>query len=70
MSINMPTLPRDPTRRAVILLNGVIICRSMVFLVPVIVPYFALRIGLDFQEFLAAEAIFAAAVLGFEVPSG
>ena len=60
----------DPTRRTVALLHGVIICRSMVFIVPVIVPYFALRIGLDFQEFLASESIFAATVVAMEVPSG
>ena len=64
------TTGHDPTRRTVLLLYGIIICRSMVFIVPVIVPYFALKIGLSFQEFLVSETIFAAVVVIMEVPSG
>jgi predicted MFS family arabinose efflux permease len=60
----------DPTRRTVELLFGVMICRSMVFIVPVIVLFFSERIGLSFQEFLASESIFAATVVIMEVPSG
>ena len=52
------------------MLYGIIICRSMAFLVPVIVPFFAEEIGLSFQEFLGSEAIFVATVVVMEVPSG
>jgi hypothetical protein len=52
------------------LLYGVVICRSMVFLVPVIVLFFAERIGMSFQEYLASESVFAATVVIMEVPSG
>jgi len=45
------------------------VCTSLVFLLPVIVPY-SKHIGLTFQEFLLTEAIFAAVVLFAEVPSG
>ena len=68
MSINPAA--HDPTRRTVALLNGITVCRSMVFLVPVIVPFFAGHIGLGFQDFLASEAIFALVMVSFEVPSG
>ncbi len=61
---------RDPTRITVLLLYGIMICRSMVFLVPIIVLFFAQEVGLSFQEFLASEAVFAATVVAMEVPSG
>ena len=64
------TANHDPTRRTIHLLYGVKISQSMVFLVPVIVPYFAQEIGLTFQEFLASESVFAATVVLMEVPSG
>ncbi len=60
----------DPVRATVLLLYGVIVCRNMIFLVPVIVPFFAQKIGLSFQEFLASEAVFAVTVVIMEVPSG
>lgn len=46
------------------------ISRSMLFILPVMVPYFRDRIGLDFQEFMMTEAIFAFFVVALEVPSG
>ncbi|MDP6872960.1 MAG: hypothetical protein QF521_05490 [Alphaproteobacteria bacterium] len=64
------TRSHDPTKRTVTLLYSIIICRSMVFIVPVIVLFFSQRIGLSFQEFLASESIFAATVVAMEVPSG
>jgi MFS family permease len=64
------TKSHDPTRGTVLLLYGIIVCRSMAFLVPVVVPYFAREIGLSFQEFLASESIFAVTVVIMEVPSG
>ena len=41
----------------------------MVFLLPVIVPYYQ-HIGLTFRDFLIGEAVFSAVVLLAEVPSG
>ncbi len=43
---------------------------NSVFILPVIVPYFRDELGLTFHQFLIGEAIFAATVLLFEVPSG
>lgn len=41
-----------------------------VFFLPILVVYFRDEIGLNFQDFLLTEAIFAATVLLMEVPSG
>lgn len=41
----------------------------MLFLLPVVMPYYA-SIGLTFRDFLIGEAVFSAVVLMFEVPSG
>ena len=38
--------------------------------IAVIVPFYSNQIGLTFQEFLIGEAIFAAIVVGMEIPSG
>ena len=45
---------------------------SMNFLpcIAVLIPYYSQHIGLSFQDFLYAEAIFAAVVFALEVPSG
>jgi len=66
----VPTQTAPPLARTVALLQAIAICRGLVFVVPVLVPYFATRIGLDFQQFLLTEAIFAASVAVMEVPSG
>jgi hypothetical protein len=41
----------------------------MLFLLPVVMPYYA-SIGLTFRDFLIGEAVFSAVVLLCEVPSG
>ncbi len=46
------------------------ICTNMIFIVPVVVPYYRDVIGLSFQDFLIGEAVFAAVVMALEVPSG
>lgn len=43
---------------------------NTIFILPILVPYFRDELGLSFQQFLICEAIFAATVLLFEVPSG
>jgi len=68
MFVSRQTAP--PLARTVALLQAIAVCRGLVFVVPVLVPYFALRIGLDFQQFLLTEAAFAATVAVMEVPSG
>lgn len=45
------------------------ICTNAIFVLPVIVPYMN-SIGISFKQFLIGEAIFSAAVLLAEVPSG
>jgi MFS family permease len=53
----------------VTLINIYTICCNMVFVLPVIVPYYS-TLGLTFRDFLISEAIFSAVVLFAEVPSG
>jgi len=43
---------------------------NSVFILPVIVPFFRDELGLTFHQFLIGEAVFAAVLLLFEVPSG
>lgn len=52
------------------LLNFYAICLSFLPFFPVVVPYYQNQIGVSFQGFLIAEAIFAAVVVAMEVPSG
>ena len=62
--------PPDQTHRTVAALKVFSFCNAMLFVLPVIVLYYKDRIGLDFQDFLIGEAIFAATVFAMEVPTG
>ena len=44
--------------------------QSAIFLLPVLLPYYKAEIGLDFRDFMIAEAMFAATIILMEVPSG
>ena len=55
--------------RSIKLIHAHTILTHMLFLLPVVVPYYA-SIGLTFQQFLIGEAVFAGMVLVSEVPSG
>jgi MFS family permease len=46
------------------------ICTDLIFLVPVVLPYYRDVIGLGYREFLFGEAAFAAAIVLFDVPTG
>lgn len=43
---------------------------NALFIIPVLVPFYRDEIGLDFQDFLFCEAIFAFTVCALEIPSG
>ncbi|MDE2336536.1 MAG: MFS transporter [Alphaproteobacteria bacterium] len=43
---------------------------NMIFVLPVLVPYYHDRIGVDFHAFMAGEAAFAAAAVLCDVPAG
>lgn len=45
-------------------------CTSLIFMLPVIIPFYNHQLGLTFQDFLFAEAFFACVVIAMEVPSG
>jgi MFS family permease len=57
-------------QRNIVLINAYSMCLSAIFVLPVLVPYYADVIGLGFREFLIGEAMFSAVVLFMEVPSG
>ncbi len=46
------------------------VCGSMLFLIPVILPYYSEVIGLGYREFLYGETAYAAAIVLFDVPTG
>lgn len=43
---------------------------SVLFIIPVLIPFYRDHIGLTFQDFLIGEAVFAGVVVALEVPSG
>ncbi|PZQ48283.1 MAG: MFS transporter [Micavibrio aeruginosavorus] len=56
-------------KRNIKLIKAHTVCSNMLFMLPVIVPYYN-SIGLTFRDFLIGEAVFSASVLLCEVPSG
>lgn len=52
------------------LLEAYTVLVQMGFLIPVLVPYYRDRMGLDFRDFLIGEACFAAVIVLLEVPTG
>ncbi len=56
-------------KRDIALIHTRSMLTNLVFILPVIVPYYA-SIGLSFRDFLIGEAVFSAVVLLAEVPSG
>lgn len=51
-------------------LNIYTACLSALFCLPVLYPYFQMKTGLSFRDFMLTEAIFAGAVILLEVPTG
>ncbi len=60
----------SPPHKNIALLNYYNILMGFLPVIAVIVPFYSHQIGLTFQEFLIGEAIFAAIVVGMEIPSG
>jgi len=54
----------------ILLLNLYTFFSGMLFIVPVVVPYYKDHIGLSFQDFMIGEVAFAIVVFALEVPSG
>lgn len=52
------------------LMDAYTIGTNMLFVLPVIMPYYRDQIGLGFREFLIGEAAFAATIVLLEVPTG
>lgn len=61
---------RIPVLRNVRLLQIHTALVNTLFILPVIVPYYRDRIGLDFHGFMTTEAVFTAVVIVMQVPSG
>lgn len=59
-----------PLKRSIFLVNLYTFCVGTIFILPVIVPYYKMQLGLSFQDLLIGEAIFAFVVIVLEVPSG
>lgn len=60
----------SPPHKNIRLLNIYNFLMGFLPIIAVIVPFYHNQIGLTFQEFLIGEAIFAAIVVGMEIPSG
>ncbi|MAS87289.1 MAG: MFS transporter [Micavibrio sp.] len=56
--------------RNLFLIKAISALRNLLFVLPIIVPYYREEMGLGFDEFLIAEGVFALGVFLFEVPSG
>ncbi len=57
-------------RHNISLLEGYNILLNAIFIMPVFIPFYRDHIGLDFQDFLIGETVFAGVVVALEVPSG
>lgn len=57
-------------QRNLTLLNVYTLFCNLVFILPIIVPFYRDEIGLSFNDFLIGEAVFAAVVIILDVPSG
>ncbi len=60
---------KDMNNRNIKLIYAHTVCTQVLFLLPVLVPYYH-NIGLTFSDFLIGEAVFSAVVIAAEVPSG
>lgn len=56
--------------RNLTLMKRYTVCTNAMFIVAVVIPYYAQAMGLSFQDFLIAEACYAATVVIMEVPMG
>lgn len=56
--------------RNIRLLEAHAILTNLMFVIPVIVPFYRERMGLSFNDFLLGEAAFALTIVLFDVPSG
>jgi MFS family permease len=63
-------MKRNNLRRNINLIYLSQLCLGAVFSLPIILLYYQDKIGLTFQDFLIGEAVFAAVLLSFEVPTG
>lgn len=52
------------------LLNIFSVCQAMIFVLPVLLPYYRDKVGLGFQELMIGEAVFSLVILTCEVPTG
>jgi MFS family permease len=57
-------------QRNLILINLYTLLMGMVFILPVIVPFYRDELGLNFHQFLIGEAVFAVVIILLEVPTG
>lgn len=57
-------------KKNLLLIDAYTIGSSLVFILPVILPYYRDQIGLGFREFLLGEAAFAATLILLDVPTG
>lgn len=70
---NKPRAPETlspPARRNVRLLQAHAVFLNLLFVLPVVVPYYRDVIGLGFYEFMIGEALFSATVILMEIPTG
>lgn len=46
------------------------VCQGLIFVLPVLLPYYRDKVGLGFQELMIGEAVFSLVILTCEVPTG
>src|SRR5471030_3033839 len=57
-------------KRNLRLIDAYTIGTNMIFVLPVLLPYYRDQIGIGFREFLIGEACFAAVIVLCDVPAG
>src|SRR5690606_15976657 len=56
--------------RNIRILEALVGMRGMVFILPVMIPFYRDQMGLGFSDFMIAESVFAATIVLCEVPTG
>ena len=56
--------------RNIRLLEAFSVCNGMMFAIPILVPFYRDQIGLQFGDFMIADAMFMATMMLFDVPTG
>ena len=63
-------MTEEECRRNIMSLNIYTVFLNLVFILPIIIPFYRDELGLTFHDFLIGESVFALVVIVWDVPAG